>query len=187
MAAVSSQWFWSPKKQSMSLFPFFPHLFAMKWWNQMPWSSFFECGVLSQLFHFPLSLSSRGSLVTLHFLPLVKYAGWQYSTLTYSFPNLEPVYCFISSSNCCFLEGKLWQASVQFSHSVLSDPLWPHGLQHTRPPCPSPANSWSLLKFMCIELVMPSNHLILCHPILLLPSVFSTVRVFSNESVLRIR
>ena len=44
-------------------------------------------------------------------------------------------------------------------------------------------NSWSLLKFMSIELVMPSNHLILCHP-LLLSSVFPNIRVFSNESVL---
>ena len=47
--------------------------------------------------------------------------------------------------------------------------------------------SWSLLKLMCIELVMPSNHLILCHPLLLLPSLFPSIRVFSNESVLHIR
>ena len=47
-------------------------------------------------------------------------------------------------------------------------------------------NSWSLLKLMSIESVMPSNHLILCHPIFLLPSIFPSIRVFSNESVLRI-
>ena len=47
-------------------------------------------------------------------------------------------------------------------------------------------NSWSLLKLMCIKLVMPSNHLILCHPFLLLPSIFSSIRVLSSESVLRI-
>ena len=46
-------------------------------------------------------------------------------------------------------------------------------------------NSWSLVKFMSIESVMPSNHLILCHPLLLLPSIFP-IRVFSNESVLHI-
>ena len=51
----------------------------------------------------------------------------------------------------------------------------------------SVTNPWSLLKLMSIELVMPSNHLILCHPLLLLPSVFPRIRVFSNESVLRIR
>ena len=48
-------------------------------------------------------------------------------------------------------------------------------------------NSQSLLKLMSIESVMPSNHLILCHPLLLLPSIFPSIRVFSNESVLHIR
>ena len=48
-------------------------------------------------------------------------------------------------------------------------------------------NSWSLLKLMSITSVMLSNHLILCHPLLLLPSVFPSIRVFSNESTLRIR
>ena len=48
-------------------------------------------------------------------------------------------------------------------------------------------NSWSLFKLMYMESVMPSNHLILCHPLLLLPSIFSHIRVFSNESVLHIR
>ena len=47
--------------------------------------------------------------------------------------------------------------------------------------------SWSLLTFRSVELVMPSNHLILCHPLLLLPSVFPRIRIFSNESVLCIR
>ena len=145
----------------------------------------------------------------------------------------------------------------QFSHSVVSNFLGPHGLQHTRLPCPSPTpvacsnscpssqwchptssssvipfssclqsfpasgsfqwvnwfssvqllspvwlfstpwiaagqaslsitNSHSLLKLMSIKSIMPSNHLILCHP-LLLPSIFPSIRVFSNESVLRIR
>ena len=72
-----------------------------------------------------------------------------------------------------------------FSHSVVSDSLQPHGLQYTRLPCPS--LSPSLLKLMSIESVMPSNHLILCHPHLLQPSIFPTSRVFSNESVLCIR
>ena len=51
----------------------------------------------------------------------------------------------------------------------------------------SSTNSWSLLKLVSIELVMPSNHLIFCRPLLLLPSIFPSIRVFSNESVLRIR
>ena len=49
------------------------------------------------------------------------------------------------------------------------------------------ANSQSLLKLMSIELVMPSNNLILCHPLLLLPSIFPSIRAFSNELVLSIR
>ena len=48
-------------------------------------------------------------------------------------------------------------------------------------------NSWSLLKLMSIESVMPSNHLILCHPLLFPPSIFPSVRIFSSESVLCIR
>ena len=63
--------------------------------------------------------------------------------------------------------------------------LQPHGLQRARLPCPSPAQN--LLKFMPIKSAMPSNHLILCRPPLLLPSVFLSIRVFSSESVLRIR
>ena len=52
---------------------------------------------------------------------------------------------------------------------------------------PSVTNSWSLLKLMFIDSVVPSNHLILCHPFLFLPSIFPSIRVFSNESVLCIR
>ena len=79
--------------------------------------------------------------------------------------------------------------SVQFSHSVLSDSLRPHGLQHARLQSTSMSvtNSQSLLKLMTIELVMPSSHIILCRPLLLVPSIFSSMRVFSYESVLSIR
>ena len=62
----------------------------------------------------------------------------------------------------------------------------PHESQHTRPPCLI-TNSRSLPKLMSIESVMPSNHLILCRPLLLLPSIFPSIRVFSNESALHIR
>ena len=53
--------------------------------------------------------------------------------------------------------------------------------------CLSITNSWSLLKFMSFHWVMPANHLILCHPLLLPPSIFSNIRVFSNKSFLHIR
>ena len=68
----------------------------------------------------------------------------------------------------------------------MSNSLWPPGQQHARLPCPSPCPR-SLLKLISIELVMPSNHLALCHHILLLPSIFPSIRVFSNESALCIR
>ena len=78
------------------------------------------------------------------------------------------------------------QVQVQFSGSVMSNSLRPHGLQHTRPPCPSPtprvcSNSRPS------KSVMPSNHLILCRPLLLPPSIFPSIRVFSDELVLHIR
>ena len=64
--------------------------------------------------------------------------------------------------------------------------LPPHGLCDPMDPPLSSAISQSLLRFMSIELVMLSNHLIICHPFLFLPSIFPRIRVFSNESVLRI-
>ena len=73
---------------------------------------------------------------------------------------------------------------VAKSYLTLCDP---NGLQHARRPSLSFTVSWSLLKFMSIELVMPSNHLILCHPLLILPSVFPSIRAFSSELALCIR
>ena len=72
--------------------------------------------------------------------------------------------------------------SVKFNHSVMSDSLWSHGLQHTRPPCPSPtsraySNSRSLSQWC---------HPTICRPLLLPPSIFPSIGVFSNESVLHI-
>ena len=78
-------------------------------------------------------------------------------------------------------EREKWKWSL----SVESDSLWPPWTA-AHQTCLSITNSQSLLKIMSIELVMPSNYLILCHPLLLLPSIFSSIRVFSNESVLRI-
>ena len=67
----------------------------------------------------------------------------------------------------------------------MSDSFPPHELQHARPPCPS-LNSRSSLKLMSVESVMPSSHLILRYP-LLLPSIPPSIRVFSDESALRVR
>ena len=75
--------------------------------------------------------------------------------------------------------------SVHFSHSVMSDSAtpWTVAYQASLPII----NCQSWLKFISIESVMPSNHLILCCPLPLLPSIFPSIRVFSNESVLCIR
>ena len=81
---------------------------------------------------------------------------------------------------------KTLQRTVQFSRSVMtgnSQPPWIAARQTFL----SITNSPSLLKLMPIESVMPSNHLFLCHPLLLLPSIFPRIRVFSNESGLCIR
>ena len=73
----------------------------------------------------------------------------------------------VQSLSCVRLFATPWAAACQASLSI--------------------TNSWSLLKLISIESVMPSNHLIFCRPLLLLPSIFPSFRVFSNESVLRIR
>ena len=73
----------------------------------------------------------------------------------------------VQSLNCVRLFVTPWTAARQASLSI--------------------TNARSLLKLMSIKLVIPSNHLILCHPLLLPPSIFPSIRVFSNESVLRIR
>ena len=85
------------------------------------------------------------------------------------------------------VEWKMFTWNVyQFSSVAQSClTLQPHGLQHTRPPCPSATPR--VYSNSSIELVMPSNHLILCHPLLLTPSIFLSIRVFSNVSVLWIR
>ena len=84
----------------------------------------------------------------------------------FSFPFLSFIQ-FTSVSQLCLTLWTPWIAAHQASLSI--------------------TNSWSLLKLMSIESVMPSNHLILCHPLFLLPSIFPSIRVFSNESVLLIR
>ena len=77
-----------------------------------------------------------------------------------------------------------WISSVQLlSHVLLFVTPWTAACQASL----SITNSQSLLKLMSIESVIPSNHLILCRPLLLLPSIFPTIRVFSNDSVLCIR
>ena len=84
-------------------------------------------------------------------------------------------------SFCFFIGIHMYFSSV--SHIQLFVTPWTAAYQAYL----SITNSWSLLKLMSIDLVMRSKHLILCHPLLLPPSIFLSIRVFSSESVLRIR
>ena len=73
-------------------------------------------------------------------------------------------------------DGKDTPFQLLFSRSVVSDSLQPYGLQHAR--LPTITISWSLLKLMSIFSMMPSNHFILCHPLLLLSSIFPSISLF---------
>ena len=93
-----------------------------------------------------------------------------------------PVHCWE-----CKLVQSLWRTIwVKWSCSVMSDSLWPPWIAVLQSSL-SITSSRSLLKLMSIESLIPSNHLILCHPLLLLPSIIPSIRVFSSESVLPIR
>ena len=83
------------------------------------------------------------------------------------------------------MSTSLWKWFSSVSRSIVSDSVtpWTAACQASL----SITNSWSLPRLMSIESMMPSNHLILCHPLLLLPSIFPNIRIFSNESALRIR
>ena len=95
--------------------------------------------------------------------------------------NLSDLQCYLDQVRC-LSRGDV----LLFSHSVVYDTLWCHGLQLTRLPCLS-LISWNLLKLMSIESMMPSSHLIFCLPLLLLLSIFPSIRIFSNRLALHIR
>ena len=98
MAAVTVHSdFRSPTRQSLSLFPLFPHLFATKGWDQMWWSYFFQCWNLNQILDSPLSPSSRGFLVPLRFLPFSGVICIS-EVIEVSLGNLDSSLCFIQPS-----------------------------------------------------------------------------------------
>ena len=110
-----------------------------------------------------------------------KCKQWQ-TLFSWAPKSLRTVTAAMQLRDGCSSEEKLRQPnSVQFSRSVHTP--WTVAHQASL----SFTNSWSLLKLRCIESVMLSNHLILCCSLLFLPSVFHSIRVFSNESVLHIR
>ena len=94
----------------------------------------------------------------------------------------------LSNTDVTFPSGFLWLVYMYASMQVVSHSLQPHEPQHTRPLCPSPTPGvYSNTCPLSLMALMPSPYLILCHPLLLLPSIFSSIRVFSNESALCIR
>ena len=102
------------------------------------------------------------------------------------FPLCVHSFCLFVCLNSLWLKdtNKIGFSSVQsLSHVWLFVTPWAEACQASL----SITNAQILLKLMSIELVMPSNHFIFCHPFLLLPSIFPRIRVFSNKSVLRIR
>ena len=101
--------------------------------------------------------NDQGDLAWLDRCPLALLEG----------PGAQVQFSSVQSPGCVRLFATPWTAARQASLSI--------------------ANSGSLLKLMSVESVMPSNHLIICRPLLLLPSVFPSIRVFSNESVLCVR
>ena len=136
----------------------------------LPWSdktrchdlNFFDVEFQASFFHSPLSPSSRGSLV--HFLLLEWYhlhiwGCWYFFQQSWFHLVIHQVQFRFHS--CVWLFVTPWTAAHQASLSI--------------------TNSQSLLKLMSIESVMPSNHLILCRPLLLPPSIFPSIRVFSSE------
>ena len=104
----------------------------------------------------------------------------QWVALLFSRGSSQPrdqTWVFLTAGRFCKKPNEHEFSSVQFSRSVMSDSLGPHESQHARPPCPTPtpgvhSNSTS------IESVMPSSHLILCRPLLLLPPIPPSISLF---------
>ena len=112
----------------------------------------------------------------------------------YKWPNSIPFYGWVIS-RCIYMYHIIFihsflnecSSSVQLSSSLSRVQLFPTPWTAARQASLSISNSWSPPKLVSIESVMPSNHLILCHPLLLLPSIIPSIRVFSSESALLIR
>ena len=142
-----------------------------------------KTSLFSHAFEEVWSLSQRSTVVSVLFLldfsiPLLRmrcvsyvwkneHKQWPPGQLEIFLGNMSFLQFSVQSLSCVQLFVTPWTAACQVSLSV--------------------TNSWSLLKLMSVESVMPTNHLILCHPLLCLPAIFPSIRVFSHESVLCIR
>ena len=122
------------------------------------------------------------------------FRHFRYSVSSFLFPvsfaefTCECLGTKFKATTCCILydgrnSGQV--SSFQFSRSVVSDSLWPHELQHTRPPCPSPTPRVHSDSRASSQWCHPA--IVLGRPLLLLPPIPPSIRVFSNESTLRMR
>ena len=138
MAAVIICSDFGAQENSLLLFPLFPHLFAMKWWDQIAWASFFEFWVLSQLFHSPLSPSLRDSSVPLCFL--------LFSSVAQSCPTLcDP----INRSTPGLLVHHQLPEFTQTHVHLVSDAIQPsHPLSSPSAPAPNPSQHQSLFQWV---------------------------------------
>ena len=110
---------------------------------------------------------------------------WQYNNTHEITTLIGKVNMMLGIFFQCFSKGRV--PFSQFSHSVVSDSLRPHEPQHARPPYPSPTPGVHPNPCPLCRWCHPTNHLILCYPLLLLPPIPPSIRVFSNESDLPIR
>ena len=125
MAAVTICSDFGAPKNKVSRFPLFPHLFAMKCWDQKPWSSFFKCWILSQLFHSSLPLSPRG------FSNAQVESKQKFPPSNNTYPSAGKCICKHWCKHCDSGKSRGWIAIVGTcvcSVSVLQDSSQPHGL-----------------------------------------------------------
>ena len=139
----------------------------MEWWEgrSLPFTWSQQESSLLSIILVVSFLSSWGSFLL--FLVYLQFISWMGAESADAFSTAIDLFSSVQSLSLVRLFATPWTAACQVS------------LSNT--------NSWSPPKHMSIKSVMPSNHLILCHPLVLLPSIFPSIRVFSNESALRIR
>ena len=109
---------------------------------------------------------------------------WHLPTYNYTFSPKENIMVSWVDTMAC---GSVYMRQTEYSLVTQWSPTLCDPMDYSTPGFPVHHQFQSLLKLMSIKSVMPSNHLILCHPLLLLPSIFPSIRVFSNESVLHIK
>ena len=150
-----SQWFWSPGKWNPTLFPHFPHLFAMKWWASMPWFLFFEYWVLSRVFHFPFTFikrlfsSSSISAIKVESSAYLRLLIFLSAILIPACESSSPAFPMMYSAYKLNKQGD----NIQFWHTPF--PIWNQSVV----PCPViTAAFWPAYKFLRrqVKMIFPS-------------------------------